>query len=140
MKKLLSILAIVILMASLYLTTCSSETCKGDLRDKNLESTLKTRLDSFSGSEYVGMSDVRTLNDTTFQAIIIYYVADSASNRTEHNVRVTTNEDCSEVYTWEDLDSKMLENVKQKVSAKLEENGIDLDGSLIDTLIKLKRR
>ena len=60
--------------------------------------------------------------------------------RIERNVRVTTNNDCSEVYTWEDLDSKVLEDVKQKVNDKFEEKGIDLDGSLIDALIELKRR
>lgn len=140
MKKLLTILAIVILMASLTLTSCSLGTGKGDQRDKNLEHVLMTRLDSISEIEYVGMSDVHFIDDNRLQTVIIFYVTDSIGNRIERNVRVTTNIDCSEVYTWEDLDSKVLEEVKQKVNDKFEEKDINLDGSIIDVLIKLKRR
>ena len=64
---------------------------------------------------------------------------DSIGNRIERNARVTTNDDCSEVFTWEDLDSSVLGETKQKVSDKLEEKGINLDGSLIDALIELKK-
>lgn len=140
MKQLFSILAIVILMASLSLKSCSFGSGKGDLRDKNLERALLTRLDSIPGLEYVGMSDLHVLDENRIQTVIIFYATDSIGNRIECNARVTANNDCSQVYTWEDLDSKMLEEVKQKVSDKFEEKGINLDGSLIDELIKLKRR
>lgn len=140
MKQLFSTLAIVILMAFLSLSSCSLVTDKGDLRDKNLEHALITRLDSITDIEYVGMSDVHILDDNRLQTVIIFYDTDSIGNRIECNARITTNNDCSEVYTWEDLDSKMLEDVKQKVSDKFDEKGINFDGSLIDELIKLKRR
>ena len=140
MKQLFSILAIVILMASLSLTSCSFGSGKGDPRDKNLERVLLTRLDSIPNIEYVGMSDVHVLDDNRLQTVIIFYATDSIGNRIECNARVTVNNDCSEVYTWEDLDTKVLEEVKQKVSDKFEEKGINLDGSLIDELIKVKRR
>ncbi len=140
MKQLFSILAIVILMASLSITSCSFGSGKGDLRDKNLEHALLTRLDSIPGLEYVGMSDVNVLDDNRLQTVIIFYATDSIGNRIECNARVTANYDCSQIYTWEDLDLKVLEEVKQKVSDKFEEKGINLDGSLIDELIKLKRQ
>ena len=140
MKQLFSILAIVILMASLSITSCSFGSGKGDLRDKNLEHALLTRLDSIPGLEYVGMSDVNVLDDNRLQTVIIFYATDSIGNRIECNARVTVNNDCSQIYTWEDLDSKVLEEVKQKVSDTFEEKGINLDGSLIDELIKLKRQ
>ena len=72
--------------------------------------------------------------------MIIYYVTDSTGNKVEHNARVTTNDDCSEVYTWEELDSNVLGDTKQMISDKLEEKGIDMDGSMIDALIELKKR
>ena len=140
MKKLLTIPAIVIFMASITLTSCKLGNGKGNQRDKNLEHALLSRLDSISCVVYMGMSDVHNLDDNRLQTIIIFYVKDSIGNREEHNVRVTTNNDCSEIYTWEDLDTKVLEDVKQKVSDKFEKKGIDIDGSLIDALIKLKRR
>lgn len=64
----------------------------------------------------------------------------STGNKVEHNARVTTNDDCSEVYTWEELDSNVLGDTKQMISYKLEEKGIDMDGSIIDALIELKKR
>lgn len=72
--------------------------------------------------------------------MIICYVTDSAGNRTEYNARVTTNDDCSEIYSWEEMDTHILGDIKQKVSDKMEEKGIDLDGSLIDALIELRKR
>lgn len=71
---------------------------------------------------------------------MIYNVPDSAGNMVEHNARVTTNGDGSEIYTWEDLECRVLGEIKQKVSDKLEEKGINIDSSLIDAIIKLKRR
>mgnify|MGYP000174616050 CR=1 FL=1 len=140
MKQLFSILAIVILMAFLSFTSCSSDSGKGDLRDKNLELAMLAYLDSVPKIEYVGMSDVYVLDDNRLRTVIIFYDTDSIGNRIERNARVTTNSDCSEIYAWEDLDSKVLEDVKQKISDKFEEKGINLDDCLIDELIKLKRR
>ena len=97
-------------------------------------------LDSVPKIEYVGMSDVYVLDDNRLRTVIIFYGTDSIGNRIERNARVTTNSDCSEIYAWEDLDSKVLEDVKQKISDKFEEKGINLDDCLIDELIKLKRR
>lgn len=130
--------SLLILMASIAIASCSPS--KGELRDRNLEQATLARLDSVPGIQYVGKSFARELDDDKFQAVIICYVTDSVGNRTEYNARVTTNDDCSEIYSWEELDSHILENVKQKINDKLEEKGIGLDGSLIDALIKLKKR
>ena len=137
MKTKFSILSIAFLMAVSLLASCSMG--KGDRRDSNLEQAVLTRLDSISNVEYVGMSDVHTLDGNRLQSVVIYYVTDSIGNRIERNARVTTNEDYSEVFAWEDLDSSVLGETKQKVSDKLEEKGINLDDSLIDALIELKK-
>lgn len=113
---------------------------KGDRRNNNLEQAVLTRLDTIPNVEYVGMSNVHTLDNDSLQSVVIYYVTDSVGNRIEHNSRVTTNDDCSEIFAWEDLDSTVLEDTKQMVSKKLEEKGINMDGSLIDALIELKKR
>lgn len=140
MKKLFIQIVTTVLMASFILSSCSLGSGKGDLRDRNLAKALSEHCDSISNIRYVGMSDVNELNDGKLETVIIYYVTDSAGNRTERNVRVTANNDCSEIYSWEDIDSKVLEDVKQKISDKFEEKGIDIDGNLIDALIELKRR
>ena len=137
MKTKFSILSIAFLMAVSLLASCSMG--KGDRRDSNLEQAVLTRLDSISNVEYVGMSDVHTIDGNRLQSVVIYYVTDSIGNRIERNARVTTNEDYSEVFAWEDLDSSVLGETKQKVSDKLEEKGINLDDSLIDALIELKK-
>ncbi len=137
MKTKFSILSIAFLMAVSLLASCSMG--KGDRRDSNLEQAVLTRLDSISNVEYVGMSDVHTLDGNRLQSVVIYYVTDSIGNRIECNARVTTNDDCSEVFAWEDLDSNILGETKQMVSDKLEEKGINMDGSLIDALIELKK-
>ena len=67
-------------------------------------------------------------------------MADSVGNRIERNARVTANDDCSEVFAWEDLDSNVLGETKRMISGKLEEKGIDMDGSLIDALLELKKQ
>ena len=90
--------------------------------------------------EYVGVSDVHTLDDNRLQSVVIYYVTDSIGNRVERNAQVTINEDCSEIFVWEDLDSNVLGETMQTVSDKLEEKGIYMDRSLIDALIELKKR
>lgn len=113
---------------------------KGDVRDRNLERATVARLDSVPGVQYFGMSDSHELNDGQFQALIIYYRTDSVGNRIEYNVRVTANNDCSEIYSWEEMDTEVIGDVKQRVNDKFEEKGIGLDGSLIDALIELKKR
>ena len=50
-----------------------------------------------------------------------------------------TNSDGSEILSWEDLDTSILSDIEQKITDKMDEKGIDLDGSLIDALIEIKR-
>lgn len=132
------LLSLLILMASFAIASCSPS--KGELRDRNLEQATLARLDSVPGIQYIGKSYARELDDDKFQTVIICYVTDSVGNRTEYNARVTTNDDCSEIYSWEEMDTHVLGDVKQKINDKLEEKGIGLDGSLIDALIELKKR
>lgn len=138
MKTINYTLAHLIMMVSFAIASCSPS--KGELRDRNLEQATLARLDSVPGIQYVGKSYARELDDDKFQTVIICYITDSVGNRTEYNARVTTNDDCSEIYSWEELDSHILENVKQKINDKLEEKGIGLDGSLIDALIELRKK
>lgn len=138
MKTINYTLALLILMVSFAIASCSPR--KGELRDRNLEQATLARLDSVPGIRYVGKSYARELDDDKFQAVIICYVTDSAGNRTEYNARVTTNDNCSEIYSWEEMDTHVLGDVKQKVSDKMEEKGVDLDDSLIDALIELRKR
>ena len=138
MKTINYTLALLFLMVSFAIASCSPT--KGELRDRNLEQATLARLDSVPGIQYVGKSYARELDDDKFQAVIICYGTDSAGNRTEYNARVTTNDDCSEIYSWEEMDTHILGDIKQKVSDKMEEKGIDLDGSLIDALIELRKR
>ncbi len=138
MKTENTIFTIVLMMACLLLASCTAG--MGDTRDRNLEQVVQTQLDSIPEVEYVGMSDVRSLEGDRLHAVVIYYAADSAGNRVERNARVTTNNDCSELYSWEELDTQVLSDVRHMVADKMEENGIDMDGSLIDALIKLKRK
>lgn len=138
MKTINYTLALLFLMVSFAIASCSPT--KGELRDRNLEQATLARLDSVPGIQYVGKSYARELDDDKFQAVIICYVTDSAGNRTEYNARVTTNDDCSEIYSWEEMDTHILGDIKQKVSDKMEKKGIDLDGSLIDALIELRKR
>ncbi|MDE6842252.1 MAG: hypothetical protein K2J24_01865 [Muribaculaceae bacterium] len=127
-----------LLIVSLIIASCSFG--KGDVRNRNLEQTMLARFNSISNIQYVGMSDIHELDGDRFQTVIIYYITDSIGNRTEHNARVTTNDDCSEIYTWEDLDSNILSYTKRMVSDKLEEKEIGLNINLIDALIELKKR
>lgn len=138
MKTINYTLAHLIMMVSFAIASCSPS--KGELRDRNLEQATLARLDSVPGIQYVGKSYARELDDDKFQTVIICYVTDSVGNRTEYNARVTTNDDCSEIFSWEELDSHILENVKQKINDKLEEKGIGLDRSLIDALIELRKK
>lgn len=138
MKTINYTLAHLILMVSFAIASCSPR--KGELRDRNLEQAILARLDSVPGIQYVGKSYARELDDDKFQTVIIYYVADSLGNGTEYNVRVIANDDCSEIYSWEEMDTHVLSDVRQKLNEKMEEKGIGLGGSLIDALIELKKR
>lgn len=138
MKTKCFILPLLFLMVSFAIASCSPR--KGELRDRNLEQATLARLDSVPGIQYVGKSYARELDDDKFQTVIICYITDSVGNRTEYNARVTTNDDCSEIYSWEELNTHILSDVKQKVTDTMEEKGIDMDGGLIDALIELRKR
>ena len=138
MKTKCFILPLLFLMVSFAIASCSPR--KGELRVRNLEQATLARLDSVPGIQYVGKSYARELDDDKFQTVIICYITDSVGNRTEYNARVTTNDDCSEIYSWEELNTHILSDVKQKVTDTMEEKGIDMDGSLIDALIELRKR
>lgn len=128
---------LLILMVLIAIASCSVG--KGDRRNKNLEEATLARLDSVPGIQYVGMSDSHELEGDRFQTVVIYYIADSTGNLTEHNARVTTNDDCSEIYSWEEMGTHVLGDVRQKVNDKMKESGIDMGGSLIDALIELRK-
>lgn len=138
-KKILT-LAIAVVMAYVALTSCGWGIGKGDARDRNIGEATIARLDSIPGLEYIGLADTRELENGNFQAVVIYNVSDSVGNKIERNARMTTNPDGSEILEWVDLETEMLTDVKQKVSDKMEEKGIPLDGSLIDALIELKKQ
>ncbi len=133
-------LAIAAIMAHAALTSCSWNMGQGDIRDRNIGNATLAYLDSISDVEYIGLADTRDLEDGNFQAVVIYNVIDSAGNKSERNARVITSGDGSEILAWEDLDSNVLSDTKQKISDKMEEKGINLDGNLIDALIELKKQ
>lgn len=133
-------LAIAAIMAHAALTSCSWNVGQGDIRDRNIGNATLAYLDSISDVEYIGLADTRDLEDGNFQAVVIYNVIDSAGNNSERNARVITSGDGSEILAWEDLDSNVLSDTKQKISDKMEEKGINLDGNLIDALIELKKQ
>ncbi len=132
--------ALMIMMAIAALSSCSWNIGRGDLRERNIRSAMLERLDSIPGVEFIGLADTRESDDGNFQAVIIFTVPDSGENTIERNARVRTNGDGSEIYSWEDLDCRILDEVKHKVTDKLEEKGIKIDGSLIDAIIELKRK
>lgn len=133
-------LAIAAIMAHAALTSCSWNMGQGDIRDRNIGNATLAYLDSISDVEYIGLADTRDLEDGNFQAVVIYNVIDSAGNKSERNARVITSGDGSEILAWEDVDSNVLSDTKQKISDKMEEKGINLDGNLIDALIELKKQ
>lgn len=140
MKTSLLFFALVAVMASIALSSCSCNSGMGDTRDRNIEKAALARLDSIPGVEYVGLSDTRILDDGDFEAVIIYYIPDSLGGREERNARVVTSHNGAEILSWQDLDTRILDDVKHKVTDKLQEKGINIDDSLIDALIELKRR
>ncbi len=140
MNKKIQMLAIASLMAFITLSSCGWNVGKGDMRDRNIGEAVLTHLDSIPHIEYVGLADTHDLGDGTFQAVAIYYVVDSLGNKTEHNARLTTNADGSEILEWEELGSHVLGDTKQKITDKMHQKGLDMDDSLIDALIDIKRR
>lgn len=140
MKRKILTLAIAIIMAQATLTSCGWNVRQGDKRDRNIGIATLDYLDSFPDVEYIGLADTHDLEDGKFQAVVIFNVCDAAGNKTEHNARVITNSDGSEILSWEDLDSNVLSDTKQKINDKMKEKGINLDGSLIDALIDLKKQ
>ncbi|MDE6310868.1 MAG: hypothetical protein K2L96_03525 [Muribaculaceae bacterium] len=136
MKKKSIIPAIAILMAFHLLLSCNAGI--GDVRDKNLAGIVHAKYDSISEVRYIGMSDVREVDGNKLQTVVIFYTSDSAGTRIERNARVTSNYDCSVLYTWEETGTSVYSDVKQKIANKLEEKGIVTDGSLIDALIEMK--
>ena len=119
-KKILT-LAIVVIMVHAALSSCGWNVGQGDIRDRNIGNATLAYLDSIHDVEYVGLADTHDLENGNFQAVVIYNVTDSAGHKKEHNARVTTNHDGSEILTWEDLDSEVLSDTKQKISDKMEE-------------------
>lgn len=140
MAKKILMLAIVVIMVHAALTSCGWNVGQGDTRDRNIGNATLAYLDSIPDVEYVGLADTHDLENGNFQAVVIYNVTDSAGHKKEHNACVTTNHDGSEILMWEDLDSEVLSDTKQKISDKMEEKDINLDGSLIDALIELKKQ
>ncbi len=139
MKRKISIAAVILVMACMVLTHGACNMGSGDARERNIENATLARLDSVAGVRFIGLSDTHVLEDGRFQAVVIYIAPDSVGNDTERNARVVTNNTGTEIITWEALNTQVLTDAKQKVAEKLEEKGIDLDPSLIDALIELKR-
>ncbi len=133
-------LAIAIIMAQATLISCGWNIGQGDRRDRNIGVATLNYLDSITGVEYIGLADTHDLEDGKFQAVVIFNICDAAGNKTGHNARITTNSDGSEILSWEDLDSNVLSDIKQKINDKMEGKGINLDGSLIDALMELKKQ
>lgn len=139
MEKKTLMLAIALIMAQAMLTSCGWNVGQGDRRDCNIGIATLNYLDSIPNVEYIGLADTRELEDGKFQAIVIYISTDAAGNKTEHNARVSTNGNGTEILSWEDLDSSVLTDTKQKITDRMEEKGINLDGSLIDAFIEIKK-
>ena len=139
MKKKILMLAIAIIMAYAALSSCGWNVGQGDVRDRNIGIATLNYLASIPDVEYIGLANTHDLENGTFQAVVIFIATDAAGNKTEHNARVTTNSDGSEILSWEDIDSSILSDTKQKIADKMEEKGINLDGSLIDALIEIKK-
>lgn len=140
MTKKILMFAIAVIMAHAALTSCGWNVGKGDIRDRNIGNATLAYLDSIPDVEYIGLADTHNLEDGNFQAVVIYNVIDSVGNKTECNARVTTNNDGSKILVWENIDSNVLSDTKQKITDKLEEKGLNLDESLIDALIEIKKQ
>ncbi len=139
MKKKILMLAMAVIIAQAAVTSCGWNVGQGDKRDRNIGIATLNYLDSISDVEYIGLADTHDLDNGKFQAVVIYIVTDAAGNKTEHNARVITNMDGSEILSWEDLNSSVLSDARQKITEKMEEKGLPIDGSLIDALIDIKK-
>ncbi len=139
MKRKILMFTLAGIMAQAAVTSCGWNIGQGDNRDRNIGIATLNYLDSIPDVEYIGLADTHVLENGNFQAVVIYNVVDADGNKTEHNARVTTNGDGSEILSWDDLDSSVISDTKQKIKDKMEEKGIDLDGSLIDALIEIKK-
>lgn len=133
-------LAMAVIIAQAAVTSCGWNVGLGDKRDRNIGLATLNYLDSIPDVEYIGLADTHDLENGKFQAVVIYNVTDAAGNKVEHNARVTTSWDGAEILSWEDLDCSVLSDTKQKITDKMEEKGLPLDGSLIDALIEIKKR
>ncbi len=139
MKKKILMLAMAVIIAQAAITSCGWNVGQGDLRDRNIGKATLAKLDSIPCVEYLGLADTHDLEEGKFQAVVIYSVIDPAGNTTEHNARIITNNDGSEILSWEDLDTNILSDTKRKITYKMEEKGLPFDGSIIDALIDIKR-
>lgn len=140
MIKSIPITAIALLMVCPMFTSCS--VAEGNRQERNLKKSLIARLDTLPGVEYVGRFDTEWFKQngmTLCRSGVVYYVTDSVGNRVERNARVVTNDDCTKILAWEDLDSKILGTVKSEVSEKFENDGVSVDGDLIDALLKSRQ-
>ncbi len=97
MKNKILKLAIALIIAPSTLTSCGWNMGQGDNRDRNIGKASLAQLDSIPNVEYIGLADTHDLEDGKFQAVVIYNVTDTAGNKTEHNARVVTNYDGSEI-------------------------------------------
>lgn len=140
MKRKILMLAIAIIMAQSTLTLCGWNVGQDDNREHNIGIATLNYLDSIPDVEYIGLADAHDLEDGKFQAVVISNVTEPTGNKTEHNARVTTNSDGSEILSRVDLDNNVLSDTKQKITDKMEEKGINLNGSLIDELIEIKKQ
>ena len=140
MKKKILMPAIAVILAQATLTSCDWNVGKGDNRDRNIGIATLNYLDSIPDVEYIGLADTHDLEDGKFQAVVIFNITDETGNKTERNARVVTTSDGSEILSWEDIDSRILSDTKQKIADKMEEKGINLDGSLIDALIEINKQ
>lgn len=140
MKQKISIFPLTMMIAAIAISSCSGNIRKGDLRDSNIKRATLSYLDSIPEVEYVGMSDTHELPDNKFQAVVIFYTFDSIGNKIEHNSRVLTNDDCTTIHAWKDLDTKVLCDIQNNVSDKMEEKGISIDDNMIDAIINLKNK
>lgn len=141
MKKKIVMLAIALIMVPATLTSCGWNIGQGDQLAHNIGIATLNYLDTIPEVEYIGLADTHNLEDGKFQTVVIFNIPDAYGNKMERNARVTTNSDGSEILSWENLDSSVLSDTKQKITDKMEEKGIDfINGSLIDALIEIKKQ
>lgn len=140
MKSKYSISALILVIAVIFISSCSGT--KGTERDRNsnLEKAVRIHYDDVLDIHYIGMSYKIELKDGKFLGVIIYSVTDSIGNQTKRRARVTMNHDCTEIYSWEELYTDCPHDVKYFVKENQYEESINpIDGSLIDAVIELRK-